>query len=1370
MKVGDFCSFLMFYQITKGLGISILSALVLLSTLSIKGADVTFSRYYSDGMVIQRNKPARVKGFAPKGIRLTVSFAGQTKEVTADEKGCWTVTLDPLKANAKGQELKVSSQEGKQQASIGNVMIGDVFLFARQTSIDVSLAKTDDGKAIASKSGDAGFRVLRIKTLPSADPLNDLDKEAVSGWTPVNEQEALKMSGAAFHMGVALAKVSKVPVGIVDLNMGYYFPISWLSREDLLDTGKVMPKGTGKELYQATNAPEAQVAALTSALHKFKDEKLQAERKKKYDDKVALAKTQGKPLPSKPVSPLNPLLDPRFPAAGYNSVLHPLRGVAFKAVVLQLGNDYPYVMYQKIDRDGNALSRAHLGLAYKQSYDIRKWCIYLEPWTIPRMVPQWRLYFEDKDLPFGLIMPPGSDLNTLGEHHNAVRVLQRKVAEAHSRVGLILPGNKHVPFSAQPADEKLLAERAMSWVCGVSGEKNNAVSSGPMFESLAGDYSRATVFFKKGTADGLKAEPGALDHFEVAGADVVYYPAKAVIDGSTVRLECDKVNQIVHARYNWRNTPDQGLQNAAGLPAVPFRTDEYKYPTTLVNSETDLPEEYLKPARDWKNDGVAIINGSLAPGNWHDGEGWLGACGVLVAPFGPNMSVLNVLKGSPADGKILIGDLIYDVNRKLIGDHPLHIVAEAIAHAESEAGNGEITFGLRRGTKNLEVALKLEILGTYSSTSPYDCPKTDRIVANMEKFLAKRGGVMQSHTTFQNCDALFLLASGKPEYQGLVRRLIYKRIANTDVSKRLDPMVGPHLKSWGLAYDALLAGEYFLATGDRNVLPFLKWNCDYLAMTQNKVESGATPWPTALAGQAGGWRHNFYGQQAYGMLPNVGLPALLGFRFAIESGLDIDRAAYKRGIDYFIHNGAKVGSVYYGHSPTAVTVPKPIDDDALKNGMLSSFNGAKALAALLFKYEGDLRTAHLLSFVCANSYNNTHHAHGGNFWGNAWTGLGAYVHSKDSFMQFMQGHAWYRDLHRIYNHGHYQGMRGGVGGGQYLALVLPKHRLRILGAPESVFSVNPKEFFRPALDAYRRRDYAKCAKLVDELMSLRTLSTADKAKAEQLRGISLELLKSIELDLSKVEGLIKEGKLYEASLDLPQLEGVVSPGNERLTVISNKLKDTASKDAISKDMARYKEKMKKLQFDMSIPKPAVEDESRWTCLTPHSDLVGASFRSTPGKVSEEDATRWSMKVVESMKVAPEGWANRDFDASSWTETSLPISWALNHTALFRTTFEVKNRKDIEALRIRLWTYRQQNVQVFINGQLVAKVNKSSNNNVTTSQLSEQAVQALKTGKNTIAVTTRHNWRWGSYMGGDGTDRRNSVRNNGFTLLLYALKK
>ena len=1328
-----------------------------LLAFSVQAAELSFKRYFSDGMVLQREKAIVIRGFSREKAIVDLQFSGQKKTTTANNKGEWEIELEPLKASAVGELLQINS-EGK-ELRLEDVIVGDVFLFARQSSIDLSLGKDRVEELKSLNLESLPVRAIKIETIPSTKPLSNLAEEATSGWSLMTAEKITQMDAAAVHFAAGVSKNKSLPIGIISLDMKHYFPIGWMSREDLMETAKVY--GEDKTVV------EGQVEKFTLAAHEYDS----GEVKKTIDDyhaeAVKKAEDRGQPIPPEPVLPPHPVEDPRFPGAGYNSVLHSLGGVGLKAVLLQIGNDYPYSLYQQMDKEGQSLRRGRLGLAWKETYDLKKWCIYMEPYTLPRIVKQWRHYVGDLELPFGLITPPSSDLGTLAQHHVEIRELQRRISVDHLRVGLIIPDMEHVPFSAQPIDHKVIAERSLAWVRGEVYRESEVSSSGPAFDRVETNYSEATLYFKAGTAKGLKASTGALEVFEVAGTNGEYSPAKAVIEEEVIHLSSESVNRIVHVRYNWKQKPSMGLTNQAGLPAIPFRTDRHKYPRTIKHTESGLPSEYSTPAKDWTGGDVAIINGSLSRGNWHDGEGWLGVTGLMVAPFGPNMGVIQVLEGSPADGKISVEDVIYDVNGELLSDHPLKDVAQALIHAESEAGQGKIVFGLRRGGKVMNVELKVEVLGSYSSTSPYDCQKTDRIVANMEKFLAARGGTMKSHTVFSNTDALFMLAAGTPEYQGLVRRKVYDQMASFDYEARIDPLQKRHPQNWHFAYNALLTSEYFLATGDRNVLPFLKWNLDYLAVTQNKVEATDTPWPRALAGSAGGWRHNFYGGLGYGMLPTIGVPAILSFRFAMDIGLEVDRSAYERGLGYFKHNGVEVGQVIYGNFSKPYTDPAPIDMEAAYHGKLPASNGMRGLAAILYDRIGDKRTASICSFYAANAFNNLAHAHGGNFWGNWANGAGAYLQGKKAFIRFMQGHAWYRDLHRMYNHSLYQG-NGGIGGGQLLSLVLPRHRIRLLGAPESVFVANPKEVFRPALDAHKKRDYPLVQKLAQEILDTQVLSPADKAKAQQLVGLSKELQESIGLDIKKVERLIEEEKYYEAMLDLPQLQGVVSRQNPRLVAIEKVLLDPALGAVVKKDEERYKDVLSSLKFDVSQPKSSKEDEARWSCLTPHSKL---SHRMPGmGKVSNEEANRWKFKVVESLPKAPEGWTEPEYDDSAWLETVLPISWYLNHQALLRTTFEVTDKSSIEALRVRTWTYRQQNVQIFINGKLVAKINQASNNATLNALLSEGALKALKNGKNTLAVTTLNNWRWGRYMTKFETDARNSVYNNGYTILLDMRRK
>ena len=165
----------------------LIAFLALCLTAPLAGEELRLARIFSDHMVLQREQPAPVWGWAPPGEDVTVTFAGQIKRTTADAEGHWRVTLDPLPANASGRELVVASEETtRQQVAIKDVLVGDVWFTAGQSNMMMGLASATGG-ANALKRIDACPN-LRVANIPgqqsqSPEPLPDL-KQSVQWTTP----------------------------------------------------------------------------------------------------------------------------------------------------------------------------------------------------------------------------------------------------------------------------------------------------------------------------------------------------------------------------------------------------------------------------------------------------------------------------------------------------------------------------------------------------------------------------------------------------------------------------------------------------------------------------------------------------------------------------------------------------------------------------------------------------------------------------------------------------------------------------------------------------------------------------------------------------------------------------------------------------------------------------------------------------------------------------------------------------------------------------------------------------------------------------------------------------------------------------------
>jgi sialate O-acetylesterase len=124
------------------------------------------------------------------------------------------------------------------------------------------------------------------------------------------------------------------------------------------------------------------------------------------------------------------------------------------------------------------------------------------------------------------------------------------------------------PKKKEPVGGRLaLAARAIAY-----GE--SIVGSGPEYLGNSVKGNKVTLRFKN-VGQGLIAKDGPLKGFAIAGEDHKFVKAEAEIEGDTIVVHADQVEKPVAVRYGWANFPVVNLWNKEGLPATPFRTDDF---------------------------------------------------------------------------------------------------------------------------------------------------------------------------------------------------------------------------------------------------------------------------------------------------------------------------------------------------------------------------------------------------------------------------------------------------------------------------------------------------------------------------------------------------------------------------------------------------------------------------------------------------------------------------------------------------------------------------------------------------------------------------------------------------------------------------
>ncbi|MCD6303747.1 MAG: PDZ domain-containing protein [Planctomycetes bacterium] len=413
-------------------------------------------------------------------------------------------------------------------------------------------------------------------------------------------------------------------------------------------------------------------------------------------------------------------------------------------------------------------------------------------------------------------------------------------------------------------------------------------------------------------------------------------------------------------------------------------------------------------------------------------RGWIWGWG-LETTDSRQILITKVDRGSPADDVLRVGDVIIGVGGRPFASDARKSLGRAITEAEKTENRGLLRLLVWRSGRRLSAVVRLPVLGDYSDTAPFDCPKSRRILDAGCRYIAghMKGGIDGM------IGALALLASGKQQYLPLVREYVHK-LAPPTLKVVLRSSSG--MASWHWGYRNLLLTEYYLATRDAYVLPAIRQYTINIARGQSCVGSWGhgMAWPDLN----GGTLHGRLG--GYGALNQAGLVCHLSMVLGRKCGVrnaEVDKAIERanRFFGFYVDKG----SIPYGDHRPGWTV----HDD----------NGKNSIAAVIFDIQGDRRAASFFSRMTVASYGERERGHTGNYFSFLWGPLGAGRAGKAAAAAFLKQMRWYFDLARRPDGSFvYQG-GAGMGGGEHkyahwdctgaymLAYALPLRKLYITG-------------------------------------------------------------------------------------------------------------------------------------------------------------------------------------------------------------------------------------------------------------------------------------------------------------------------------------
>ena len=480
----------------------------------------------SSHMVLQRDMAVPIWGTAAAGEKVTVAFRQQTQSAVADAQGKWLVKLAPLTAGGPDTLTVTASNTNV----LEDVLVGEVWVGSGQSNMQMPVASYTNGDAVLMTNAAGTYPQLRLLTS--------------GGWVAGAPSNNVSFSALLFSFGQRLQQELGVPVGLMVGAVGGTPSGYWLS----------------EAAYRSDPACQAVVAKFAKG-YSFEQAQLQYTNALAAWERAAANTNAGAAKPPKPIPPLRAGECQGKLGYLYEACIRPLMPQGIRGALWDQGES------------GTAI----LGV---DQYTL-----------MGALIKGWRQEWGEGDFPFLYVQKPSGE-GCAWDPADPVTCRADKFEplppsppadgayrEEHIRI-MRYPSTAMVTSSdlgpgTHPVNKSGYGARTARVALGMVYGSQLEIY-GPVYQSHVVEGNKIRIRFTH-VGQGLACRPAdKLQGFALAGADKQFQWADATIDGDTVIVSSDKVPQPAAVRYGWSmRHPWANLFNKDGLPALPFRTDDW---------------------------------------------------------------------------------------------------------------------------------------------------------------------------------------------------------------------------------------------------------------------------------------------------------------------------------------------------------------------------------------------------------------------------------------------------------------------------------------------------------------------------------------------------------------------------------------------------------------------------------------------------------------------------------------------------------------------------------------------------------------------------------------------------------------------------